>query len=183
MKDITLINDIINGEIDKFEFIMNRYHDELFKYIYNMSGNVADTQDLLQEIFIKVYGNLERYDASRASFRTWLYRITTNHIRNHLKSSYYRHKTSSLSYNDSVTKSNINIENKITKEKQIEEIVSVMKTILNPKHLKIMMLHYFSQLTVTEISEIMDIPQKTIYKAINSSIKKIQKEVNVSNEN
>lgn len=182
MNDAILINDILNGELNRFEDIMDKYHDELFKYVYNMSSNVQDTEDLLQEIFMKVYNNLNNYDSTRAGFRTWLYRIATNHVKNYFKSSYYRQKLMSTPYDDSLSRFESDAEQVTIRDKDIDKILKVMRNILKPKHLKIMMLHYFSQLTVNEISEIADIPAKTVYKAIKSSIDKIKKEVNVSDE-
>jgi len=52
-----------------------------------------------------------------------------------------------------------------------------MKQVLSIKHQHIVSLHYFSGLTVKEISETMTIPEKTIYKALKTSIEKIKKEV------
>ncbi len=182
MKDIRLINDILNGDKNKYEVIMDRYHNELFKYIYNMTGNVTDTEDLLQDVFIKVYHNLYKYDSTKAAFRTWLYRVTTNLVYNYFSSAEYRRKQSTYSYDDTINQSRDNVEENTVVEKQIEEIVKAMKKVLKKKHYNIMMLHYFSQLTVKEISGTMDVPEKTIYKAIKSSIAKIKKEVNVSDE-
>lgn len=161
---------------------MEKYHNELFKYIYNLTGNVNDTEDLLQEVFIRIYDNLMRYDATRSGFRTWMYRVTTNHCYNHFKSAGYRHKQKTMLYDDQFNPASDNVEAKTVQEKQIEEILAVMKQVLKKKHYQIMMLHYFSQMSVKEISETMDVPEKTIYKAIKSSIEKIKKEVNVSDE-
>jgi RNA polymerase sigma-70 factor (ECF subfamily) len=182
LKDIRLINDILNGDQDKYAVIMEKYHNELFKYIYNLTGNVNDTEDLLQEVFIKIYQNLVRYDASRSSFRTWMYRITTNHCYNHFKSAQYRHKQKTSVYDDDINQASDDVEKNTVVNKQIEEILAVMQRVLKTKHYQIMMLHYFSQMSVKEISETMAVPEKTIYKAIKSSIEKIKKEVNVSDE-
>ena len=70
-----------------------------------------------------------------------------------------------------------NIEEEFIKDRQISEIVKIMKRKLSVKHQKILILHYFSGLNVKEISETLEIPDKTIYKALKTSIEKIKEEV------
>ena len=61
-------------------------------FIYNvalkMLNNIADAEDVTQEILIKVVTQLSKYDKSKAQFRTWLYRITFNHVLNMKKNQY-----------------------------------------------------------------------------------------------
>jgi len=179
LSDIAIINDILNGDKEKYSILMNRYHNEIFKYIYNMVDNVEVTNDLVQEIFFKIYKKLNQYDQEKASFRTWIYRVTGNFVINYKKSKAYRYNQNKVLYDDKINKSDTEIEKEVIVNEKITEIQRVMEMVLKPKHYQIMALHYFSNLTVKEISETTKIPLKTIYKAINSSIAKIKKEVKV----
>ena len=177
LNDLEIIELILDGDKEKFRLLMKKYHNEMFKYIYNITGNYQDTEDLLQEIFYKTYKNLKKYDSGKASFRTWLYRISKNHVLNHLNSSKSKMRNKTYEYDDSLNSTDENIEEKVVRDNQINRIITVMKEILSDKHLQIMQLYYFSELTVKEIAETTAIPEKTIYKAIKSSIEKIKKEV------
>jgi len=182
LDDNALIEKILTSDKNLYAEIMEKYHNEIFKYIYNMVNNYNDTEDLVQEIFFKIYKNLKKYNPNKASFRTWMYRISKNHVINYLKSSKSKINRNNLEYDDSINKSDENVEESVIKDNQINMILKAMEKILSPKNYEIMHLHYFSNLTVKEISQTLSIPDKTIYKAIKSSINKLKKEVDVSDE-
>ncbi|MFO7969551.1 MAG: RNA polymerase sigma factor [Candidatus Izemoplasmatales bacterium] len=177
MEDIEIIKRILNGNKDDYGLIMDKYYKELFKYVYNLTNNYDTTEDLLQEIFFKVYKILHKYDSTKASFRTWLYRISSNYTLNHLKKKANKLNKYTYEYDDSINQSKTNVEKEVEEEKEIDRIIKAMHKVLKPKHFEIMSLHYFSNLTPKEISDSTKIPLKTVYKAIKSSIEKIKKEV------
>jgi RNA polymerase sigma-70 factor (ECF subfamily) len=64
-------------ERDDFTALFDRHRRELQVHCYRMLGSYQDSEDLLQETFLRAWRNRARFEG-RASFRTWLYRIATN---------------------------------------------------------------------------------------------------------
>ena len=76
--DQQLIEFVLGGDSIAFEHLFNRYRDSIYQlYVQRTSGRTDDASDLLQETFVKVYLNMQRYD-SRYTFGQWVYTIARN---------------------------------------------------------------------------------------------------------
>jgi RNA polymerase sigma-70 factor (ECF subfamily) len=65
------------GRHDAYESLVVRYRGRIYAMIVNMTGNDADAWDLSQDVFLKAWKALPRFEA-RSQFYTWLYRIAHN---------------------------------------------------------------------------------------------------------
>lgn len=75
---------ILAGEEDLFEVLVRRYQARVLSHVARMVGNRDDALDLSQEIFVKVFGALDRYNPEY-KFSTWLFRIAGNAAIDHLR--------------------------------------------------------------------------------------------------
>lgn len=66
-----------NGDRAAFEELVQLYRDKIYHLAYRMLGNRQEAEDAVQETFLRVYLNLERYDETQ-KFSTWIFRIGTN---------------------------------------------------------------------------------------------------------
>ena len=75
--DEELVASVLAGERDQFGELIERYQGRLVNYLFRMLRNEEDAHDLAQEVFLKIYGALDRYDP-RFRFSTWLFRVAQN---------------------------------------------------------------------------------------------------------
>jgi RNA polymerase sigma-70 factor (ECF subfamily) len=65
------------GDADAFRVLVERHSRPLFRLAFRMTGNEQDAEDIVQDTFLRAYRRIGKFD-ERASFGTWLYRITVN---------------------------------------------------------------------------------------------------------
>ena len=75
--DRRLVELSLQGDDRAFEYLFNRYSEAIKRLLLHRSASVEDTEDILQETFIKVYVNLQRYNTDY-TFGQWIYTIARN---------------------------------------------------------------------------------------------------------
>jgi len=79
------INAVLSGDIDEYSVIVERYHTGLTIYCERLLDNRTSAEDVAQQAFINAYDKLKKFDNTKASFATWLYRIARNLCIDHLR--------------------------------------------------------------------------------------------------
>jgi RNA polymerase sigma-70 factor (ECF subfamily) len=75
--DEELVAAVLEGERERFGELVERYQGRLVNYLFRLLRNADDAHDLTQDVLVKVYQVLDRYD-SQYKFSTWLFRIAQN---------------------------------------------------------------------------------------------------------
>jgi RNA polymerase sigma-70 factor (ECF subfamily) len=83
-KDQDIIERVLGGERDAYAALVDRYKGPIFNLAYRMTGSHQDADDLTQDTFIRAYAALRSFKKG-SKFFTWLYTISLNLVRNHLK--------------------------------------------------------------------------------------------------
>jgi RNA polymerase sigma-70 factor (ECF subfamily) len=82
--DSAVVTAFLNGEERAFAVLVERYQTRLLNFIYRTIGDRDRAEDLVQEVFIRVYRHLHRFDRSK-KFSTWVYTIASNLAKNELR--------------------------------------------------------------------------------------------------
>lgn len=161
LSDEDLTKKIQKGEAELFGILMERYQAKIFRYGKKFLASEENIEDVVQEVFIKTYQNIQSFDTSQ-KFSPWIYRIAHNTFINALK----KHQRGPLYLFDFDTLlSHTVVDDPIVKERENTE----MKTIvdrglkeLEPKYREILVLYYLEELSYKEISEVLHIPIGTV---------------------
>jgi RNA polymerase sigma-70 factor (ECF subfamily) len=83
--DEELMLRVQSGVADCYDVLVDRYKVRLFNYLYRLTGNRDEAEEIAQEAFVKAYIHADKYKTI-ARFSTWLYTIATNLVRNRIRS-------------------------------------------------------------------------------------------------
>src|SRR3954468_19953424 len=84
MDDADVVTSFLGGEERAFQELVERYQTRLLNFIYRTIGDREKAEDLVQEVFIRVYRHLHRFDPAK-KFSTWIYTIASNLAKNELR--------------------------------------------------------------------------------------------------
>src|SRR3982075_3508076 len=84
MDDSAVVTAFLGGEERAFSELVTRYQTRLLNFVYRTIGDREKAEDLVQEVFIRVYRHLHRFDRSK-KFSTWVYTIASNLAKNQLR--------------------------------------------------------------------------------------------------
>src|SRR3954467_10271602 len=82
--DGAVVSAFLSGEERAFQELVERYQTRLLNFIYRTIGDREKAEDLVQEVFIRVYRRIHRFDRSK-KFSTWVYTIASNLAKNELR--------------------------------------------------------------------------------------------------
>ena len=84
LDDAGVVTAFLGGEERAFQELVDRYQGRLLNFVYRTIGDREKAEDLVQEVFIRVYRHLHRFDRSK-KFSTWIYTIASNLAKNELR--------------------------------------------------------------------------------------------------
>jgi len=162
-EDFELLDKIKKGDPQAFEEIVKKYKMNVFNTIYSVMGNIQDADDIMQDVFIKVYDTIGKFKG-QSSFSTWLYRITVNKCIDEIR----KRKNKFLSYESELNEEEtFKLKNVISDEaidvidelrkKEIEEIVRKTIDLLPEKFRIVLTLREIDNLSYKEISDVMNV--------------------------
>jgi RNA polymerase sigma-70 factor, ECF subfamily len=162
---------------DNFAHLIDRYEKQLFVYIKRLiKSSNQEAQDILQEVFIKIYQNLNGFDQS-LKFSSWVYRITYNHTISYFRKNKKSLETLSLEDNETIFEklsSDSDLVHSTEQKIQKSQIKKLLKS-LDKKYRDVLILKYLEDKDYSEIANILKKPMGTIATLINRAKAKFKK--------
>ncbi len=153
--DTTLMEQCAKGNRQAFETLLVRYEKPVYNAAYRMLHSRDDARDVTQTVFLKVYENLDQYDP-KYRFFSWIYRIALNESVNVLK------KSSRLEPLNTETISQTQGPEQQASSEQMSEGVQTALMAIKSDYRSVVILQHFLGCNYSEISEILEIPEKTV---------------------
>ncbi len=180
--DIELIKRALEGDQQAYYEILKRYRAPIYNLLYRMVRNKIDTEDLVQEAFIKAFSSLSSFNDDYA-FSTWLYKIAINNCIDYFR----KKKLKTLPIDRPIESKDGDIKrelpdasyrpdkNLLSKEK--DELIENAIQNLPEKYRTAIILRHHEDKSYEEISEIMNIPLGTVKARIFRAREMLKKEL------
>ncbi len=139
--------------------LMDEYGLEMTKLAYTYVKSWSTAQDVVQDVFVKVYPQYESREKIY-SMKAWLIRLTINQSKDYLKSSWFRRVTGLESSKTEKTTISLDL---VMEQQQFNEQLSLAVLALKQEYREIIFLFYYEELTVPEISEILNVKEPTLH--------------------
>src|SRR5215475_2986556 len=167
-----LLERAIAGDVSAFEQVITRYERRVFSLAWRLLGSFEDAQDASQEVFLRTFRFLHRFDKSRP-FEPWLVRMTVNVCRDLGRKR--RRQPDSLIDADAL-KSSSNPDADFHSEQQRQMLYRALQE-LPEKERAAVVLRDIEGLSTAEVAEILGSSEATVRSQISSARLKIKKAV------
>jgi RNA polymerase sigma-70 factor (ECF subfamily) len=184
--ELQLIQLSRTGDRRAFVELVELYSSKIHRLAYKMLHNKPDSEDIVQETFMRVYMNLNHYDESQ-SFSTWIYRIGKNVCIDLLRK---KRPVASLDAELTGMDDDYNFYSKIASEEsspehlvlQSETEEQIHKSIhkLADKYRVVITLYYLHELSLQEISEKLSLPVTTVKTRLHRGREQLRKKWGIS---
>ncbi|MGF7047400.1 RNA polymerase sigma-70 factor (ECF subfamily) [Paenibacillus sp. DS2015] len=151
-----------------------KYYKEIYAFVYKQILNKETAMDLTQEIFTSMLQTISSFDERKASFRTWLYKISTYRIVDYYRSKYYKttRMMDPIEENDFSDHSDFTI--RLEYREDVEKVMEIINT-LDVRTQHICRFKLFAENTFSEIAVQLELPESTIKTNYYTAIRKINR--------
>ncbi len=166
MQEEFIINRLKNGDRKAFDEIYNLYVNQALRTAYLITGNKMDSEDIVQQTFIQCYQTIcQLKDVTK--FKSWFFRILT---RIAWKTNKHKLPCVDKIFDSEYSKSSLDI----VLENEQNQILYHAINSLDTKLKTVIILYYYNELSIKEISDILCIRQGTVKSRLFSARKKLQ---------
>jgi len=167
--DGILIQKVLDGDTNLFGELINKYQDFIYGLAYSKIKDIADAQDITQDVFIKAYRKLDQLEKPE-KFVPWLRTITVNECINRLQ----RQKIT-VPIDDAELQYSFTSQAKEEyREQEFNSDVLRSVDALSESYRTVITLHYLSGLSYEEISEALDVPVATVVGRLDRARKQLR---------
>ncbi|MGB7188581.1 MAG: sigma-70 family RNA polymerase sigma factor [Acidobacteriaceae bacterium] len=161
----------LDGDSGAWTELVKAHHRRVYALCYRFTGSSHDAEDLTQDVFLKVYGNLAAFDLERGSFQTWITTLTRNLLVDHFRRTKQQRVTDSMDagwdQQDDLTiaarlAANGPTQHDRAAQKEIAKLVQSALTRVSPELREAVILRDLQDMDYKEIAQVLRIPEGTV---------------------
>src|SRR5580692_74645 len=166
-----LVERCLHGDSFAWTELVKAHHRRVYGLCFRFTGSTSDAEDLTQEVFLKVYGNLTSFDLTRGSFQTWITTMTRNLLVDHFRRSRAQRATDSIDAGweesdelplaDRLAASGPTQHDRAA-QKEIARMVQEALTKISPELREAVILRDLQDMDYKEIAQVLRIPEGTV---------------------
>jgi RNA polymerase sigma-70 factor, ECF subfamily len=170
---ISIVKEYPKNDIEQLNYIMEEYGEEIKRLVFTYTKNWPQAEDITQEIFISVYNNLNEF-REQSTVRTWIYRIAINKCKDYVRSWHY---TKTLLTNSFFQKSKDKSPEEAYLQNEQKEQVSKLILELPINYREVIILYYFKEFSLEEISTTLEINPNTVKSRLRRAKKSLESKI------
>src|SRR5690349_25029333 len=173
-----LISECIAGNEAAIEMLVRQYETGVFRLALSIVGDPVEASEITQETFIAALRSLSSYQEQK-SFKAWLYTIALNHSRSHLRKrkTLERLRRTLNSLFRVETQKQVSPEESVLQNDKEAEVWKALNQLDEPFRI-VVVLRYFHELSIAEISEILSINEGTIHSRLHTARARLRNALN-----
>ncbi len=153
LTDNALMLKVKSGDLDKLGLLYERYKKRLFGFFYNMNGNAALSEDLVQNVFVRILKYKHTF-TGKGSFAAWIFRTARNVSHDHFKKNKHNNALTELTEVEYKLKDGNDIADAIARKETMNTMQRAMNRLPQEKR-EVLVLSKFKELKFSEIGEIL----------------------------
>jgi len=167
-----LVERCLKGDSFAWTELVKAHHRRVYGLCFRFTGSATDAEDLTQEVFLKVYGNLAAFDLARGTFQTWITTMTRNLLVDHFRRSRAQRVTDSIDSGWEGDGDEVPLTQRLADhdrsphdkavQKEIEKMVQEALTKISPELREAVILRDLQDLDYKEIAQVLHIPEGTV---------------------
>ena len=152
--------------LDKFDVVYNESYKDISRYVVLNANNIGDVKDILQNIYLEVYKNIDK-----VSDKNYVFGIAKNFLKKYYRFKFLRKDDTEITDN---IKSNINLEKTVMDKFDTELVWKYLKK-KNNNIAKIIYLYYYEDFTIKEIANSLNLTESNVKNYIYRTLKELRR--------
>jgi RNA polymerase sigma-70 factor (ECF subfamily) len=169
-EDASLVERCLGGEDSAWEDLVRQHSRRVYSVCYRFTGREHEAQDLMQDVFLRVFRTLKSFRAGEGSFSVWLMRLTRNLLIDHYRRGRLARATDSIEDQLPVLEQKGMLSSRpegMLAGRQASELLQGALAKLSPELRETLVLRDIEEMEYREIAQVLGVPEGTVKSRLN----------------